>query len=42
MIIVLIKDKKKVAAFYNPNGESYVEIDYDSPMAIPYKARLAS
>lgn len=42
MIIVLIKDGKKVAAFYNTSGSGYIEIDYDSPMAITYKAKLAS
>lgn len=40
MIIVLIKNNKKVAAFYNPKGEGYIEIDYDSPLAAPYKLKL--
>lgn len=41
MIVVLIKNHKRVAAFYNPKGEGYIEIDYDSPLAATYKLRLA-
>lgn len=41
MIVVLIKNHKRVAAFYNPKREGYIEIDYDSPIAAPYRARLS-
>lgn len=41
MIVVLIKDGKRKAAFYNPRGEGYIEIDYSSPLAIPYKLTFA-
>lgn len=37
MTIVLIKDGKKVAAFYKPNDTGYIEIDYNSPLAAIYK-----
>ena len=40
MIVVLIKNGKKEAAFYNPKREGYIEIDYDSPLATPYKLTL--
>lgn len=39
MTIVLIKDGKAVAAFYNPNGTGHIEIDYDSPLAAIYKSK---
>ena len=39
MITVLIKNGKRVFAFYNPKGTGYIEIDYDSPLAIPYKVK---
>ena len=41
MIVVLMKDGKRKAAFYNPRGEGYIEIDYESPLATPYKLKLA-
>lgn len=41
MIVVLMKDGKRKAAFYNPRGEGYIEIDYNSPLATPYKLKLA-
>lgn len=41
MIVVLMKEGKRKAAFYNPRGEGYIEIDYDSPLATPYKLKLA-
>lgn len=41
MIVVLMKDGKRKAAFYNPRGEGYIEIDYDSPLATPYKLKFA-
>lgn len=41
MIVVLMKDGKRKAAFYNPRGEGYIEINYDSPLATPYKLKLA-
>lgn len=41
MIVVLMKNGKRKAAFYNPRGEGYIEIDYDSPLATPYKLKLA-
>jgi hypothetical protein len=37
MTIVLIKNGKRVAAFYNPKGSGHIEIDYDSPLATIYK-----
>ena len=40
MIVVLVKNGKRKAAFYNPKGVGYIEIDYDSPLALPYKAKL--
>lgn len=42
MFVVLIKKGKRVAAFYNTKGKGYIEIDYDSPLALPYKAKLAN
>ena len=39
MVIVLVKDGKKVEAFYRPKGSGYMEIDYDSPLALPYKMK---
>ena len=39
MITVLIKNGKRVAAFYSAKGTGYVEIDYNSPLAIPYKVK---
>ena len=41
MIVVLVKNGKRKAAFYNPRGEGYIEIDYNSPLATPYKLKLA-
>ncbi len=41
MTIVLIKNGQKVAAFYKPNGSGYVEIDYDSPLAVIYKMKYS-
>lgn len=40
MFIVLIKNGKRVAAFYNSKGTGYVEIDYDSSVALPYKLKM--
>lgn len=40
MIVVLMKDGKRKAAFYNSRGVEYIEIDYDSPLAAPYKLKL--
>ena len=40
MLTVLIKNGKRVAAFYNSKGTGYVEIDYNSPVALPYKLKL--
>lgn len=40
MIVVLVKNGKRKAAFYNSKGEGYIEIDYDSPLATPYKLKL--
>ena len=40
MITVLIKDGKHVVAFYNSKGVGYVEIDYDSLLALPYKLSM--
>jgi hypothetical protein len=41
MTIVLIKNGKRVAAFYNPKGSGHVEIDYDSPLAAIYKTKYS-
>lgn len=41
MTIVLIKNGKKVAAFYKPNGSGYMEIDYNSPLATIYKVKYS-
>ena len=41
MIVVLMKDGKRKAAFYTPRGEGYIEIDYDSLLAAPYKLKFA-
>ena len=40
MITVLIKNGKRVAAFYNAKGTGYVEIDYNSPLAIIFSYDL--
>ena len=41
MFIVITKDGKPVDAFYKTTGKGYIEIDYKSLLALPYKAKLA-
>ena len=40
MFVIITKDGKPVDAFFHTSGKGIIVIEYDSPLATPYKLKL--